>query len=131
MRTHFIRFLRNNLLLSFGLSLIGLILFLTVLPAFYHPFIPLLLLFALSINLILYFVVIRKEVNDTMLLSMVVKSFAIKFFSYIALVIIFLILEKTRVIRITFVIVLFVFYFSFTWLEIQSLLKFLKSGKNK
>jgi hypothetical protein len=83
------------------------------------------------INLTLFYVVTRKKVTDTLLLSMVVKSFAIKFFSYIALVIIFLILEKTKVIRITFVAVLFILYFSFTWLEILNVLKFLKSGKNK
>ncbi len=130
MGKHFYSFLRKNLILSCILALIGGIIFCTSLKTFYFPFIPLLLVFALIINLILYYAVTRKEVADTQLMNLVVKSFAIKFFSYIALVIIFLIIEKTRVIRITFVAVLFVLYISFTWLEIQSLLKFLKSGKN-
>jgi hypothetical protein len=131
MNRHLKKFLTENLILSGVLLFVGGILFLTVLKLFYSDFFPFLLLFAFIINLSLFYVVTRKNVTDTLLLSMVVKSFAIKFFSYIALVIIFLILEKTKVIRITFVAVLFILYFSFTWLEILNVLKFLKSGKNK
>jgi hypothetical protein len=131
MKAYFSKFLYKNLIVAMILAIIGTILFCTVLHAFFHPVFPILLLLAFIINVILFYIVTRKEVSDNQLLNLVIKSFLIKFFSYLSIVLIFLILEKTRTIRITFVVVLFILYFGFTWIEIQSLLKFLKTGKKK
>ncbi len=131
MRHHFLSFIRKNLFLTIILTIIGCLLFYTILRVYFHPFFPFILLFALSINLILFYTVTRKAVSDKRLVGMVVSSFLIKFFSYLAIVIIFLIFVKSRPIRLTFVSVLFILYISFTWLEVHSLLKFLKSGEKK
>lgn len=131
MKAYFSKYIRHNLMLTIAFAMVGGILFYTVLHSFFHPIFPLLLLLAAVINIFLFYSVTRKKFLNKQLLTLVIKSFLIKFFSYLAIVFIFLLIEKTRTIRITFVAVLFVLYFAFTWLEIQSLLKFLKSGENK
>jgi hypothetical protein len=131
MTIHFRQFLIRNILVGFLLAIIAGVFYTIFFAKFYHPFLPAILILATGINIILYYVITRKKVSDSQLVNWVLKSFAIKFFSYLAMALLFFLIVSNKPQRISFVISLFIVYFSFTSLEIVTLLKFLKSEDNK
>jgi hypothetical protein len=131
MTSHFRQFLIRNILVGFLLAIIACVSYIIFFADYYHPFLPVILILATGINIILYYVITRKKVSDSQLVNWVLKSFAIKFFSYLAMALLFFLIVNNKPQRISFVIGLFIVYFVFTSLEIVSLLKFLKSEDNK
>ena len=127
MSTHFRKFFFVNTIASIALLILGAVLFTTQFSEYYHNFYIVLLLLTYAVNLTVFYVVTKDagRINNSSLI--VVKSFAIKFFSYLILALVFLLLAKTPEIKITFVIILFSLYIIFTILEISSLVKFFKS----
>ena len=131
MTAHFRRFLGITLLCSVILAVAGGILFSYFLTPYYHPYLAITFGLTTIIHLVLFYSSTRKKITDRQLVNWVIRSFAIKFFCYLTIAIIFFLVEKTKSQRIAFVISLFILYLTYSWLEIASLLKFLKSEANK
>lgn len=127
MNISFKKFLLNNLIVSVILAAIGLGLFSTILSGLYHPFFLWLLLFALVINLLIFYIVTRKKPTAARSPMIIFKSFGIKFISYIGVSLLFFLIEHNFRIRIMYILVLFCLYLTYTFLEITSLTKFFKA----
>lgn len=123
----FRKYLVNNLIIALILAILGNIFFVSFLKTYYHPIFPVLLIYTLIVNLLAFLVVTQKKTVNTQLLSIVGKLFAVKFFSYLLVAILFLVLVEQRTYRISFVLVLFCLYFAFTIIELTALTKFFKS----
>ncbi|MBN2522617.1 MAG: hypothetical protein JXB24_05050 [Bacteroidales bacterium] len=129
MSIHFKRFLLKNTIATLAIFLTGLLLFTTCLSEYFHFFYPVLVLVTFAVNLIVFYIVTKKKGGSDNSMYVVVKSFAIKFFSYSILALVFLLFVKTPELKITYVILLFSLYIVFTFLEITSLLRFFKTEK--
>lgn len=127
MSIHFRKFFIVNTIVAIVLLILGAILFITQFSEYYHNFFIILLLLTYVVNLTVFYVVTKDAGRIDNSLLIVAKSFAIKFFSYLILALVFLLLAKTPEIKITFVIILFSLYIIFTVLEISSLVKFFKT----
>lgn len=120
-------FLIKNIILTLILAICGAILFSTILRSYYKNIYPLLLILALSINLIIFWLSIKKnKVNQSFIL--LVLSFAIKLFSYLAISIIYFIYQKEMLYRVAYICVLFIVFLAYTSLETKMLSKFFKSN---
>jgi hypothetical protein len=127
MNNSFKKFLILNLFTSLVLAALGWILFSTVLSGFYLPVFHFLLLFALLINLLTFYILTRQKYSPARSPQIISKSFGIKFFSYLLVSLAFFLLEKNNRTIISFILVLFCLYLPFTILEIASLTKFFKA----
>lgn len=127
MSTHFRRFFILNTLATLAILIIGAGLFTTQFSKYFNSFYIILLLFAYLVNLTVFFVVTKDAGGGDKSLQVVAKSFAIKFFSYLIMALVFLLLSKRPEIKVTFVIVLFSLYLIYTVLEISSLIRFFKT----
>lgn len=129
MSIYFRKFLIKNTIATFAIFLLGAILFSTLFPEYYHPFFIILVLIASFVNLAAFYIATNTKGEKDKSLQIVIKSFAIKFFSYLIMALIFLLLVKISELKITFVIILFSLYMIFTALELTSLLKFFKTER--
>jgi hypothetical protein len=127
MNISFKKFLISNLIVSVILTTFGWLLFTTVLSGLYRPMFLWLLLFALSINLLIFYIVTRKKYTVGKSPIIIFKSFGIKFFSYVGITLVFFLIEHDFRIRLTYILVLFCLYLTYTFLEITSLTKFFKA----
>jgi hypothetical protein len=134
-RTHFKKIMTekyrkvilNNLFLTFILAICGTILFSTILSNYYHHIFLLLLVVSLSLNLIIFrLAVIKNKVNQSFFLLVI--SFALKFFSYILITVIYFIYQPVLLYRVAYIFVLFIVFISFTSLEVKMLSKFFKTN---
>lgn len=126
---HFKNFVVKNLILTFIFAVSGTILFLTILKSYYHPIYPVVLLIALLINLVLFRLTLTKnKANQTFLV--LILSFAIKFFSYLILTIVYFMYQEEMLFRIAYIFVLFIVFIGFTSLELKMSSKFFKSNSN-
>jgi hypothetical protein len=117
----------TNIILTLILATCGAILFSTVLKSYYQDIYPYLLLLALSINLITFWLALKKNrVNQSFLL--LVLSFTIKFFSYLLISIIYFINQEVMLYRVAYIFVLFILFLAYTSLELKMLSKFFKSN---
>ncbi len=128
MSTHFRKFFIINTIATIALLILGTVLFTTHFSEYYHFFYIILLLLTYAVNLTVFYLVTKDAGRADNSLLIVVKSFAIKFFSYLTLALVFLLFSKTPEIKITFVIILFSLYIVFTVLEISYLIRFFKTG---
>ena len=128
MKQAFTKFILYNLLVSLGIVAAGALLFLFVLRDLYHPLMPVILFFTLIINLISFRLTIRKPDASSNVLQMVAKSFAIKFFSYIALTVAIILLEKEKASLFSLIIFLFILYIVFSILETRALIRFVRGN---
>lgn len=120
-------FLIKNLILTLILAICGAILFGTILKPYYQNIYPFLLGLALSINLLIFWIALKKnKANQTLVL--LVLSFAIKFFSYLIATIIYFIFQEEMIYRVAYIFVLFIIFLAYTSLELKMLSKFFKSN---
>ncbi len=122
-------FLILNLLVTLLIACAGVIMFAYFLQDYYHPLYPALLLIALSVNLLSFYLSSKTQVSGNQILNALVKSFAIRFFLYLGIAITFLLLEDQTKQRAVFIITLFCLYLIYFSIEITSLLKMMKSKK--
>ncbi|MBN1598372.1 MAG: hypothetical protein JW894_08760 [Bacteroidales bacterium] len=128
MNKNFLSFLIQNIIATLILAALGYGLFsITGLTVYYHSFYPILLLAALIINLLVYYLIIYKKVNRDNAMLLILQLFAIKFFSFLLLAIVFLIFEQDFTLRVAFVTVLLILYSVYTTLEIRSIIKIFNS----
>lgn len=130
MNNHLRKFILHNLIAFLVIGILGALLFSTLLSSYYHFIYPIVLVLAASINILIYFLLTRKEIPAGRITLSISQSFAIKFLFYLTVATIFFLLVKNQSLKITFVFILFVLYFVFTSLEVNALLKFFKSEKN-
>ncbi len=129
MSIHFKRFLLTNTIATLAIFLTGLLLFTTCLSEYFHFFYPVLVLVVFAVNLVVFYIVTKKKEGSDKSMYILVKSFAVKFFSYSILALVFLVFVKAPELKIAYVILLFSLYIIFTFLEITSLLRFFKTEK--
>ena len=122
-------FLIKNLLLTLLFAVIGTILFLYFLKGFFHPLYPVLLIVALAVSTISFYFSSKPQLSGNKMLTAMMKSFAIRFFLYLGIAVIFLLLEKQTRQRIVFIITMFCIYLVYSFIEIRSLLKVIRSKK--
>jgi hypothetical protein len=115
-------FIWQTIITSILICVAGFVLFLTVLKDLYHPLMPVILISAIGINFISFFLLQGSGTQNNVMAS-VAKSFILKFFSYILLAIILLLIEKDKDQRIFLVLSEFLLYIVFTWLEVQAFLR--------
>jgi hypothetical protein len=130
MNNHLRKFLLKNIFALLILGIIGSLLFSTLLSSYYHFIYPIVLFFSCGINVLVYFLLTRKEFPANRTTVLIGQSFAIKFVYYLAVAAIFLFLVESQSLKIAFVLILFILYFVFTLLEVSTLLGFFKSKKN-
>lgn len=122
-------FLVVNLLITILLATIGAIIFVYFLPGFYHILYPVLLLLALVINLLSYYFSIRTRHTGNQIMNAMIKSFALRFFSYLGIAIIFLLIENRINHRLAFILTLFILYLIYSIIEITSLVREIRKTK--
>lgn len=127
MSIHFRRFLGLNTIVTVMVFILGFVLFKTVFYRYFHYSSIILVLFAYGINIIVFYLATKNKVEANRSMVVVAKSFAIKFFSYLVLALIFLLLAETSEMKITFAILLFSLYIVYSILEIGSLIRFFKT----
>ena len=125
----FRKFLLQNVYAFLIFLVVGTVLFLTVLKSYFHIMLPVLLLISFLINLASFKMAEKDAENQNRLMALVVKSFALRFFSYIILAVIFLLLEKDIPTRITFVSTLFILYIVFTFIEVKNITRLLRKSR--
>ncbi len=130
----FKNYLIQNLLLTFLLGGLAGIVYKTALHGYYTVFVPVALVLSLAINLGGYQMALRKKNVDKQLLVILIQSFSLRFFTYIALVVIFLLRTPDHAIRLCFVCALFVMYVLYTLVEVRGMASMLHgkstSGKS-
>ena len=122
-------FLIKNLLITLFMVFVGFILFSYFLTGYYHFLYPVLLLTAFITNVLSFYISIKSPVAGNKVLNAVVKTFALRFFLYMGITIIYLLLEDQSKQRIVFIIILFCLYLIYSILEVTNLLKIIKSKK--
>lgn len=127
MSVHFQKFLIKNSIATLIVLALGAVLFSTRFSEYFHFSFIILVLIAYIVNLSVFYAITKNKKGSDNSMMVLAKSFGIKFSSYMILAIIFLLVNKTAEIKITFAILLFALYIIFTVLEITSLIKFFKS----
>jgi hypothetical protein len=122
------KFTLINLLLGSAFILVIWVIFSTFLSNYYHRFFLLIAPFSILINIMVFVFAIRKTNTSNQVLQSMVIGFAIKFFSYAVLSIIFFLIEKNIQVRIAFLLILFLIYITFSIIEINALTKYIKAG---
>lgn len=131
MTKHFRKFFLQNLKVLILLGLAEFVIFkFSSLQQFYHILYPLVLILSFVVNLILYHLFTRKPVPANRSMLLLGQSFAIKFFYYLSLAVIFIYTISQKEQRICFVISLFIIYFAFTFIEVKAITAFIKSESN-
>ena len=130
MNNHLRKFLLNNLIILLVIALVGSLLFSTLFMSYYHFVYPIVLILSFGANVLVYYLLTRKEIAANKTTILISQSFAIKFFYYLTVATIFLFLVESKSLKITFVLILFILYFAFTTLEVSALLRFFKSKTN-
>lgn len=127
MLNNFKGFAIKNIILTLFLAALGGLLFSTVFKKYYNHIFPILLILALIINLGIYRLAVnKKKVNQSLLF--LVLSFAIKFFSYLIITVLFLLMQKDLPTRLAYIIVLLIVFVTYTTLEIKMLSKIFKTN---
>ena len=130
MTKHFKNFFLYNLIVLFFLGILGLVIFTSSLKVYYHISYPFILLLSFGVNLLIYHLFTRKPVAANRSLQLLGQSFAIKFFYYLGIAVVFLYTLTYKEEKISFVIFLFITYFAFTFIEVKALTLFIKSESN-
>jgi hypothetical protein len=130
MTDHLRKFLLNNFIALVVIGILGVLLFSTLLLPYYHFIYPVVLVLSGAINVLIYFLLTRKEIPAAKSSILISQSFAIKFFYYLTVATLFIFFIESQSLKITFVLLLFMLYFVFTLLEVSALLRFFKSKKN-
>lgn len=120
MRPTFKQFLVQNIILSLVILAIGIPLAFSVIPGLMHPLSPLILLFAFMVNVLLFRLILGKKDVPLNMTMAITKSFALKFFSYIALVVIIVLAEKNKDQILLMVVTVFIHYILFTIIEVRA-----------
>ena len=121
------KFLISNIFITILLGIICSVLFLTILAPYYHNFLPVALFLAFVINLIVYAIGSRNNSKNKHPMLVIIYSFAIKFFSYVALILTYIFLESEPGNRIVIILFIFLFYLAFTFIEVRALVKHTKT----
>ncbi len=127
MNSHFKKFLLSNSIATLIILLVGGVLFSTQISEYFHFSYIIIVLLAFFVNIAAFYIVTKERGGKDKSMQIVIKAFAIKFFSYLIMALVFLLLAKTPELKITFVILLFGLYVVYTVLEITSLMKFFKT----
>jgi hypothetical protein len=122
------KFLATNFYAALIIAAIGAILFSTLLSEYYQPLMPLLLLTSLLINLLTYRVIIGKKNQKLNIMLAVAKSFALKFFSYIAIIVILLVIKSLRPQILSLIVAVFFLYLVFTFIEVKAFSAYVKNS---
>ena len=130
MNNHLRKFLFNNTIVLLVLGILGTLLFGTMLSSYYHFTYPIVLVLSCGINVLVFYLLTRKEIPAAKTTILISQSFAIKFVYYLTVAALFIFFVESQSLKITFVFLLFVLYFVFTFLEIRALLRFFKSNTN-
>lgn len=131
MTKHLRKFFLQNLLVLIILGLLEFVLFkFSSIQQFYHILYPLVLILSFVVNVIVYHLFTRKPVPANRSMLLIVQSFAIKFFYYLAIAIIFIYTLTQKEEKISFVVILFIIYFAFTLVEVNAVTSFVKSESN-
>ena len=120
-------FLLLNLLVTLAIATVGAILFTFFIPDYFHFLYPVLLFLALAVNLLSFYFSYKSQGTGNKIINVMMKSFALHFILYIGIAIIFLLLEHHTKQRIAFVITMFCVYLIYTFIEVTSLMKIVKS----
>jgi hypothetical protein len=117
----------KHLILALVLTVFGLVLFGTIFRNYYQNIFPILLFIALIVNLLIFKLAFKKnKVNQSFFL--LVSSFALKFFTYLLITILYFVRESEMLYRVTYIFVLFIIFISFSSLEVKMLTKFFKTN---
>lgn len=122
MSADFLSFLKRSTLVSIILFIIGLVVFKFLIPNFYQPMFPFLLLFFYLLSLILQYLL--HKIAKMNMLRFSVRFMAItmsKMFALIILALVYILLNKEG--AVAFIVVFFLLYVTFTILEIQDIMK--------
>ncbi|MBN1949670.1 MAG: hypothetical protein JW801_00600 [Bacteroidales bacterium] len=122
------KFLLQTVILGILLILAGFILFSTLLSGYFHPLIPVILIVAVLINIFTFRLMIQ---STSKILQTIIKSFSLKFLSYIALTIVIVLVEKGKTERIILIATEFFLYIIFTFHEVNSFIRKEKNDFNK
>ena len=123
------KFVIGNLIIATFIALIGLVFFTTFLEEYYHPVFPYLLVFVVSISILVHYILVHSaKKNQLKFYTSYMLTFGIKFFGYLALIIIYFFAIKENLIAFSVAVILL--YIIFTFYEVRSLLAFLKRIKN-
>lgn len=119
------QFLRKFVIFSLVLIAIAVILFLTILNAFYVPLFPLQLLLIGSLTLFSHLRLIKAcEQNIRRFSTVFMLSVTVKLMAYLSFLLICLMIDHSN--ALSFVLTFFVLYVSFTVFEVSQVLNFLK-----
>ena len=116
-----------NLSVTIAIAIVGTILFTFFVPDYFHFLYPVLLFLALTVNLLLFYFSYKSQGAGNQIINTMMKSFALRFILYIGIAIIFLLLEHHTKQRMAFVITMFCVYLIYTFIEVTSLVKIVKS----
>lgn len=130
MNNHLRKFLLNNLIALIIFGILGTLLFSTILSSYYHFIYPIVLILSAGINMLVYYLLTRKEIPAAKTTILISQSFAIKFVYYLSVAAFFIFFVESQSLKITFVLLLFILYSVFTLLEVSALLRFFKSKTN-
>ena len=127
MNNYFKRFLLKNILITLIILALSAFVFYFLSFPYFSPEYLLIPPFALAINIIGFKISSKKTELDKNPTSLLAKSFALKFFSYLGITIFYLVMESDKLLRITFVIILFCIYTIFTILEVTEITRLIKA----
>lgn len=129
MNVTFRKFIWQNLLITFILAILGVVLFYFFLSAYYHPLYPILLLVALTANILSYYLSTQTRHTGIQIINAIIKSFGIRFMMYLGVAVAYMLLVDSTKQRVIFILALFCIYLIYSLLEITSLLKLIKGNK--
>jgi len=120
-------FLIKNILVTLIIAFIGLILFKFFLIDLYHPLYLILLLVAFSVNIVSFYLSSNPKSYGRKALSGIIQSFALRFFLYLGLALLYLLNEDRTKHRIVFIISLFCLYLIYSIIEISCMKQLFKN----
>ena len=123
------KYLINAAILTGSLYVVGFLLYLTSLKTYYLPIFLFLPVFFLAINLFIFFILIKAlEKNSYRFNSNVILTTTLKLFIYFAVVVIYFLIVKVKILE--FAVAFFALYIIFSFFETRSIIKTLKKGGN-
>lgn len=129
MKKTFRKFLLLNVLITLIIGVLGACIFLFLLPKLYHSLMPAILLFAVSVNLLNFRVIMGNQNTSVNIMNAITKSFAIKFFSYIGLIVVLILIEKLKDQRLLLVLFVFILYMIYTIMEVVAFIDYTSKKK--
>jgi hypothetical protein len=122
MRTAFFNFYKKSTLISILLFVLGLVTFSFLIPAFYLPVFPFLLLFFYFLSLILQFWLYRiAKMNISKFTARFLAITMLKMFLLLIFALVYILQNKEE--AIAFIVVFFLLYVIFTALEVRDIMK--------